>query len=178
MSASGSWGDDSDEFGISFNVPADQMRQPLSPVGQGSGTDQSPRPGTSAGAWDPTPQRLHGSRDHPQGLTILVVGILSIVLCPLLGPFAWTMGNKAMREIRFSGYHVPNAGLIKAGRILGIIASVLMVAWAALVVLLVGRAIETVPAPTPGGGNQVTVPLPTAPASDLTTTTTPSYRVN
>ena len=35
------------------------------------------------------------SAEHPQGTTILVLGILSIVVCGLLAPVAWGMGNKA-----------------------------------------------------------------------------------
>ena len=37
-------------------------------------------------------------REHPNGTTILVLGILSLVFCGLCGPFAWVMGNTAMRE--------------------------------------------------------------------------------
>jgi len=63
--------------------------------------------------------------DHPQGTTVLVLGILSLVLCPLLGPVAWTMGNTALREIDAVGGGAPNRGQVAAGRVCGIIASVL-----------------------------------------------------
>lgn len=33
------------------------------------------------------------------GTLILVLGILSLVLCGLLGPVAWIMGNNALRNI-------------------------------------------------------------------------------
>jgi len=58
---------------------------------------------------------------------ILVLGILSIVCIPLLGPVAWIMGNKALQELD-QGFGDPNSrGLVVAGRILGIIGTVLLV---------------------------------------------------
>lgn len=58
---------------------------------------------------------------------ILVLGILSIVCIPLLGPVAWIMGNNALRELD-QGFGDPNTrGLVVAGRILGIIGTVLLV---------------------------------------------------
>ena len=47
----------------------------------------------------PTARSGGGTTQHPQGTTILVLGILSLVVCGILGPFAWSMGNKALREI-------------------------------------------------------------------------------
>src|SRR5262245_41781377 len=35
-----------------------------------------------------------------RGTLILVLGILSLVICGLLGPFAWVMGNNDLREMR------------------------------------------------------------------------------
>lgn len=65
--------------------------------------------------------------EHPQGSTILVLGILSLVVCAVLGPVAWGMGNKAIREmdaqptVQFS-----NRGNVTAGRICGIISTALI----------------------------------------------------
>ncbi|MEU0566782.1 DUF4190 domain-containing protein [Nonomuraea sp. NPDC005983] len=64
---------------------------------------------------------------HPNGTTILVLGILSLVVCAILGPFAWSMGNKALREIDGSGYVYENRGMIQAGRICGIVSTCLMI---------------------------------------------------
>jgi hypothetical protein len=69
-------------------------------------------------------------RDHPKSTTILVVGILSLVVCGLLGPFAWAMGNSALREIDGSlGTQYPLGGRssVNAGRICGMIATILVV---------------------------------------------------
>jgi hypothetical protein len=63
---------------------------------------------------------------HPNGTTILVFGILSLVVCSILGPFAWSMGTTALREIDASGYAYANRGHIQAGRICGIISTVLL----------------------------------------------------
>ncbi|MEV4801603.1 DUF4190 domain-containing protein [Nonomuraea sp. NPDC049421] len=83
------------------------------------------------GYYGPPPQ------SHPNGTTILVLGILSLVVCGVLGPFAWVMGNKALQEIDSSGYVYENRGQIQAGRICGIIGSI----WLILLVVLFGLAL-------------------------------------
>jgi uncharacterized membrane protein YjgN (DUF898 family) len=67
-----------------------------------------------------------GMREHPQGTTILVLGILSLVFCGILGPVAWVMGSNALREIDASPGTYSNRGQVQAGRICGIITSVLI----------------------------------------------------
>jgi uncharacterized membrane protein YjgN (DUF898 family) len=66
--------------------------------------------------------------EHPQGTTLLVLGILSLVVCGILGPFAWSIGNRALAEIDAAppGYF-RNRGNVAAGRICGIIATVLLI---------------------------------------------------
>ena len=90
--------------------------------------DQPPPPP----GWHPqAPPPGHGGYtqqvEHPQATTALVVGVLGLVFCQILGPFAWSMGNKALKEIDASGIAYSNRGTIQAGRICGIIASVLMI---------------------------------------------------
>lgn len=68
-----------------------------------------------------------GPVDHPQGMLILILGILSIACVQLLGPFAWVMGNKAIREIDANPTAYSNRGIVQAGRICGIIGTVLLV---------------------------------------------------
>jgi hypothetical protein len=80
---------------------------------------------------------------HPNGTTILVLGILSLVICSILGPFAWSMGNRALREIDESGYLYENRGSVQAGRVCGIISSVLLMITAAIFVFIIGAAILT-----------------------------------
>ncbi len=64
-------------------------------------------------------------RAHPQGTTILVLGILGIVICGILAPIAWVMGNNAIKEIDRNPSAYSNRGTVNAGRILGIIGTVL-----------------------------------------------------
>ena len=68
-----------------------------------------------------------GMMEHPSGTTILVLGILSLVICGLLGPFAWSMGNKALTEIDHNPGAYTNRGSVAAGRICGMIATILMI---------------------------------------------------
>ena len=57
-----------------------------------------------------------------------MLGILSLVVCGLLGPFAWNMGNKALREIDANpGVVYRNRGNITAGRLCGMIGCALLV---------------------------------------------------
>lgn len=79
----------------------------------------------------------YGGGDHPQGTTILVLGILSLVLCQILGPFAWSMGNKALREIDSSGRNYTNRGNIVAGRICGMISSILLIISVVIIVIAI-----------------------------------------
>ena len=66
-------------------------------------------------------------RSHPRGTTVLVLGILSLAICGLLGPFAWAMGQKTLREIDSDpGASYSNRGQVNAGRICGIISTCLL----------------------------------------------------
>jgi len=56
----------------------------------------------------------------------LILGIVSLVACGLLGPFAWSIGGKAVREIDASGGAMDGRTLAQAGKICGIIATVLL----------------------------------------------------
>jgi len=66
-------------------------------------------------------------QDHPQGTTVLVLGILSLVVCSILGPFAWVMGNNAIADIDQNPQAYSNRGAVQAGRICGIVATCLLV---------------------------------------------------
>lgn len=70
--------------------------------------------------------------DHPRAMTAMILGILGLVLCQLVGPFAWKIGGQAMREIDASGGQLGGRGLAQAGYILGIVATVLLIVAVAL----------------------------------------------
>ncbi|NNH75495.1 DUF4190 domain-containing protein [Nocardia uniformis] len=65
--------------------------------------------------------------DHPQAVLILVLGILSLVFCQLAGPVAWVMGRNALREIDSSGGAMGGRGMVMAGYVCGIIASIFII---------------------------------------------------
>lgn len=66
-------------------------------------------------------------RDHERAVTVLVLGILGLVLCQVLGPVAWIMGNRVVREIDASGGQLGGRSTANAGRICGIVGTVLLV---------------------------------------------------
>jgi hypothetical protein len=85
----------------------------------------------------------HGvQREHPRATTALVLGILGLVLCQVLSPFAWVIGGRAVREIDASQGVLGGRGSANAGRILGIVGTVLLVAGLVVgAVLIVGLAV-------------------------------------
>jgi len=62
-----------------------------------------------------------------RGTTILVLGILSLVVCSIMGPIAWVMGNSDLRQIDMGNAAPDERGTIQAGRICGMIATILMI---------------------------------------------------
>lgn len=56
----------------------------------------------------------------------LVLGILGVVCCGLLAPVAWIMGSSELKSIRAGSSPASGEGLAKAGMILGIIGTVLL----------------------------------------------------
>ena len=72
------------------------------------------------------PQYGAAAQDHPQSTTVLVLGILGLVVCGLIAPFAWVMGNRVVREIDASNGTIGGRGNANAGRICGIIGTCLV----------------------------------------------------
>lgn len=66
------------------------------------------------------------NRDHPRATTVLVLGILSLAVCGLLGPFAWSMGSSALREIDASYGQLTGRDMVNIGRILGMVSTILL----------------------------------------------------
>lgn len=62
------------------------------------------------------------------GTLILILGILSwVLLGPLAGIPAWIMGNSAMKEIDSGQADPSERGLVQAGKILGMISTILWI---------------------------------------------------
>ncbi len=62
-----------------------------------------------------------------RGTTILVLGILSLVCCGLLGIPAWLMGNADLKEMAAGTMDPAGQGTTSAGKICGIIGTVLAI---------------------------------------------------
>ncbi|WP_426571908.1 hypothetical protein [Aquihabitans sp. McL0605] len=106
---------------------------PAAPPGYGPPPPAYGPPGSgyapSGYGWYPPQQQ-----EHPQGSTVLVLGILSFACCQILGPVAWIMGNHAIKEIDARPGYYSNRGPVQAGRILGMVSTALLV----LVILFYG----------------------------------------
>ena len=78
-----------------------------------------------------------------RGTTVMVLGILSLVICGLLGPVAWVMGNNIKGEALAAGYDEP--GNSKAGRICGMVSSGLLILGVVFLIfaVIVGAASST-----------------------------------
>lgn len=64
-------------------------------------------------------------QEHPQGTTILILGILGFVTSGICGAIAWYMGSKAQKEMAASGTRYSNESNINVGKILGMVTTIL-----------------------------------------------------
>lgn len=62
-----------------------------------------------------------------RGGMILTLGILSLVVCGFLGPFAWVMGSHDLEKMRRGRMDKSGYGCTQAGYILGIISTILTI---------------------------------------------------
>jgi len=83
--------------------------------------------------------------EHPQATLAFVLGLLSVIGLTILGPFGWYYGNKIVNEIDRDPRAYSNRGLAMAGKVLGIIGTVML---AFIVVLVIGVIIVAVLAST------------------------------
>jgi len=100
----------------------------------GSATPYQPDYGSSASYGPPAVQ-------HPQAIIALVLGILSLAVCPLIGIAALVVGNKARKEIDASPGQFAGRGMATAGYVLGIISVVLTVLVILIILLGVASAL-------------------------------------
>ncbi len=75
--------------------------------------------------------------DHHQAVTVLILGILGLVVCQVISPFAWVMGNRVVREIDASNGQVGGRGTANAGRICGIVGTFLLAAGLVFAVVII-----------------------------------------
>jgi len=76
-----------------------------------------------------------------RGTTILVLGILGLVVCPICGIIAWIMGNGDIKKIEAGQMDPEGLGQTKAGKICGIIATILAILFTVIYGIVVVFAI-------------------------------------
>ncbi|MGZ5435100.1 MAG: DUF4190 domain-containing protein [Pyrinomonadaceae bacterium] len=74
-------------------------------------------------------------RPH-RGSSVLVYGILGLVLCQLLGIAAWRMGTDDLREMDLGQMDPSGRDLTNAGRILGIVATIILIFQLAIMLIV------------------------------------------
>lgn len=89
------------------------MSEPMTP---------SPPPGAATGGSGTT-----GAAGAGNSTLILVLGIVGLLCCNLLGPVVWYMGKQELQGIAEGRIAAANEGTAKAGMILGMIATALLV---------------------------------------------------
>jgi len=95
----------------------------------------SPPWGQQPAAWGNNMAAYTVNPFDSRGTTVLVLGILGLVICQVLGPVAWIMGNSVQRDALAAGYPVP--GNARAGRILGMIGTGLIALSILFVIVIV-----------------------------------------
>jgi hypothetical protein len=75
-----------------------------------------------------------------RGGMILALGILGLLVCAVLGIIAWVLGNKDLEAMRMGIMDPSGRDLTQAGKICGMIASILLIvaAGGALIALVFG----------------------------------------
>ena len=87
--------------------------------------------------------------DHPKATLSLILGILGIVVCGLVAPFAWRIGKRTRDEIDASNGQVGGRGSAQAGYILGLIGTVLLgIGLLIGIVVIIGATLTTISSST------------------------------
>lgn len=88
-------------------------------------------PPLECGPWGPP------GYQHPRGTPSLVLGLLSVTVFTPLGPFAWAMSRRALREVDAAPVVVVNRGQLVAAQAMGVVASALLAVMTVTVVAAV-----------------------------------------
>jgi len=76
-----------------------------------------------------------------RGTLILVLGILGLVVCQPIGIAAWVMGNGDLKEMDAGTLDTSGRSLTNAGRICGMIATILMILGVVIMIAIFGLGI-------------------------------------
>jgi hypothetical protein len=75
---------------------------------------------------EPPPVPYAYPPDHPDASTVLVLGVIGLVVCNVVAPFAWVRGRRVLREIDAAQGGLGGRGSVQAGYVLGIVGTCLM----------------------------------------------------
>lgn len=84
----------------------------------------------------PQPPSMGMMQPH-RGVLILVFGILGLVMCVIFGIVAWVMGSGDLKQMDAGAMDPSGRGLTQAGKICGMIAVILNVAFILLYVVFI-----------------------------------------
>ena len=104
---------------------------------------------------------VYRTTDHPRASTALVLGLVGIVggltcYLPLaLGPFAWAIGRRAVKEIDAEPHRWGGRGQAMTGYVLGVISTVLLVLGLLALVAFLVFAIAYTGSSGPGSGGGI-----------------------
>jgi hypothetical protein len=133
--------------GDSFSTPAPAPAPAPAPPPATAEPGQAAPPPTAADPWRsgsaPPPTGDYAAPPTPGrkadgAVTALVLGIIGIVFCQLLAPVAWSLGRKAERQVDASGGTLGGRGEATAGKVLGIIGTLLLVIAVIALIALIG----------------------------------------
>lgn len=65
-------------------------------------------------------------QNAPNAVLSLVLGIVGIIVCSIAAPFAWVLGKRAEEAVASNPGHYSGKDMATAGKILGIIGTVLL----------------------------------------------------
>lgn len=111
------------ELWIGDAVPAPSATTPQPPVGSG--------------------QQAYPRSTSSNATTALVLGILGFVCCQLAAPFAWKIGHDEVRTIDAGHGNPADRGFAMAGKILGILGTILLtlvVLYLVVAVVIIGAS--------------------------------------
>lgn len=113
------------------------------PPGAYGAPGQYPPPG---GYLPPGHQPVHMPPKHPQATLAMVLGIIGLtgIFCyvtALVGPFAWWLGAKSVKEIDADPMRHGGRGEAMAGKVMGIIGTVLLILGIIAIVGLIALAL-------------------------------------
>lgn len=89
-----------------------------------------------------------------RGSTILVLGILSLVVCAICGPIAWSMANKDLTAMASGLMDPTGMDQTKAGKICGIIGTVFLIIGAIFGIIYAIAVVFVIGAAATQGGMQ------------------------